>query len=117
MANYHILEGEGNHYRIAFHLPVPDEQNLVTTSTLRAALAEDGSFDKTSEVSWITGAEQTQLTNGELFEHIETYSTHEGHTNVQDQAALDARFTELIALIAVRLRRRYTYWRFERNVV
>ena len=117
MSNYHIMEGERNNFKVIFHLSVPDEQNLVATSTLRAALAEDSSLDKISKVPWITGAEQTQLTNGELFEHTENYSTHVGHPPAQDQVALDTRFGDLSIIVVDRLRSRYAFWRFERNVV
>ena len=116
MANYHVMEGEQNSFQIIFHLPVPDESNRTRTSNIRAALAEDPSVGRTSRLPWISASEQASLTNGALYEHVEVYSTHAGHSLVQDRAALDARFVRLSAVVVNRLRRRYAFWRFERNV-
>ena len=116
MSNYHIMEGERNNFQVVFHLPVPDEQNVIGTRIIRAALAEDPSVDRTSRLPWIEAAEQTDLTNGLLYEHVENYSTHAGHSLAEDQSALDARFGQLSTTVANRLRRRYAFWRFERNV-
>ena len=116
MSDYHVMEGELNNFQVVFHLPVPDEQNVIGTINVRAALAEDTSVLKTSRLPWIIAGEQTSLTDGSLFEHVEIYSTHESHTQASDQATLDARFTALSTIVANRLRRRYAYWRFERNV-
>lgn len=126
MSDYHVLDGEndGRRYRVAFHISVPNEQNAVSTSTLRAALSEDASvrYDpddlnpKKSRVPWITVGEQNSLDTGTVYEHLETYKTHPDLTNAQNQAALDARFTQLSTAVVNALRERYAFWRFDRNV-
>lgn len=116
MANYHVMEGERGNYQVVFHLSVPDELNKAGTSNIRAALAEDATVGKTSRLPWINAAEQADLTNGILFERVENFSTNTAHPLSQDRARLDARFTQLVTVVANRLRQRYAFWRFERNV-
>ena len=116
MSDYHFMEGERDSFKVVFHLPVPNELNITGGKNIRAAIAEDRSIDRTSRLPWIDVAEQAKLTNGSLFEHVETYSTHPGHTLIHDRTQLDTRFDQLSAIVANRLRRRYAFWRFERNI-
>lgn len=116
--NYHVLNGneKGDSFKVAFHIAVPVEQNKANTAALRASLAEDPWIDKTSIVPWIDAAEQTKLTNGELYEHVETFATHPDRTTGNDRTRLDARYTQLSSSIVTGIRRRYAYWRYNRDV-
>ena len=117
MSDYHVMDGEedARTYRVAFHVPVPNENNSVGTN-LQTALSEDSALNKTSAVPWIATPEQTQLNNGALFEVLESYTRPRGNSLAQDQAALDARFTALVAAVGNRIRDEYKFWHFERNV-
>lgn len=116
MSNYHILEGrpDGNQYRVAFHIPVPDEDNDVAVN-LRVALAQVPG-DTASQVPFIESAEQTQLDNGELYEIVWQYDTHGGLTLVEKRAALDVKFTEFSTMIVTQVRARLKYWGYNRDV-
>lgn len=118
MANYHVLEGSnaGDSYRVVFHVSVPDELNKTGNKNIRTALSEDSSINKTSVIPGVEVTEQTDLTNGVLYEHVETFSTHSEHTLASERSRLDARYTELTTSVANALRRRYAFWKFERNV-
>ena len=119
MSDYHILEGSmdggAETYKVAFHIPVPDETNDAAYS-LRSALAEDPEVNKTSAVPWILTAEQTQLDSGELYERLESYSRNTTNAVTQDRDALDARWNTLATAIPNRLRDRYKYWHYDRDV-
>jgi len=117
MSDYHVLAAtnDGDNITIAFHIPVPSETNF-TGVTLQSALAEDVAIDKTSEVPWIDGAEQTSLTNGSLYEHIGSVRTHKDESNARKKTDADNKFNNLVIRIQNEIRQRYWGWRFERNV-
>lgn len=117
MSNYHALEASktGDSIRVAFHIAVPNETNALGYN-IRTALSEDTGIEKTSLVPWIDSAEQTQLTNGELYEHIYSFKTHKDISNIVKRDRMDAKYTSLIATVQEALRQRYLYWRFNRDV-
>jgi hypothetical protein len=116
MSNYHILDGrmDGNRFRVIFHIPVPDEDNDALVN-LRVALVQ--LLDSTvSSVPFITGAEQTQLDNGELYEYTWQYDTHPGLTLTQKRDALDTKFAEFSTSVVSQIRARLKYWGYGRDV-
>lgn len=116
MSNYHILDGgtDGNRYRVVFHIPIPSETNDVAVN-LRTALTQ---FLTTtvSQVPHVTGAEQTQLDAGELYEHTWAYATHPGLTLAQKRDELDAKFTTFSTSVLDLIRARLKYWGYNRDV-
>lgn len=117
MSNYHVLDAsnKGDSIRIAFHIAVPNENNAIGYN-IRTALAEDDGISKTSIVPWIETAEQTQLTNGELYEHVYSFRTNKDIPNLTKRDRMDAKYTSFIPTVQEALRQRYTYWRFNRDV-
>jgi len=117
MANYHVLGGldDGRTYRIAFHVPVPDEANRAGVN-LRTCVVQDPARDLTSDVPWITAGEQTQLDAGEIVEIIRSYERKAGATVLEDRNALDALYTAGVPKIQDQLRQEYQYWGFDRDV-
>ena len=115
MADYYILDAGDDlqSVRVAYHIPVPVEQNQTNTSSLREALAEDPDINKDSVVPWVLAAEQAKLDNGELYEHVEIYKTHNNHALAADKAAIDARFAQLSTAVVNKIRKRYAYWGYE----
>lgn len=118
MSHYHVLKGDqdGRNYTIVFHITVPNENNVVGTVNLRTALTEDPAHTSASVVPHIGSTETTALADGSLYEHVETYGTHENHGTAADRNVLDNRYTALSTAIPNRLRKIYAYWRFDRNV-
>ena len=119
MSDYHILDGdldgEALAYKVVFHVPVPDETNTAGES-LRGAIAEDPDVLATSVVPWISQQELTAIGNGEIYEHVTHYSRKQGNTLVQDRDALDAKYTAQMPIIQNKLRDKYKFWGFDRDV-
>lgn len=117
MADYHILNGrpDGNQYRVAFHLPVPDTNNNAGVN-YRTALIEWMGGSQPSAVPFITSGEQTQLDAGELYEYLWNYDTHDGVSLAEKQAELDAKFTAFSTAIPNQLEKRLAFWGFGRDV-
>lgn len=117
MSNYHVLDAAntGDTIRIAFHITVPSETNAIGYN-IRTALSEDEAISKTSIVPWIETAEQTLLTNGELYEHVYSFKTNKDVPNLTKRDRMDAKYTSLVSTVQEGIRQRYTYWRFNRDV-
>lgn len=116
MSDYHILGGEadGNSYQVVFHVPVPIETNQVGYA-LRQALVEH-LRDTASGVPFIASAEQTQLDDGELYEHSWGYATHPGVALAGKRDELDAKFAQFEVAVLNQIRQRLAYWGFSRDV-
>lgn len=121
MSNYHILEGipDGNRFRVAIHVPVPNSTNPVNVS-YRTALSQyrrqpDGTWPK-SVVPFIQAAEQTQLDNGELIEEVIEFHTNPGQNLAQKQAALDAAYNAAIAPVQAKWANILQFWGYSRDV-
>jgi len=100
---------------IAFHIPIPDENTTVSNISLRTALISHLP-STVSAYPLIQGAEQTQLDNGELYEHA-TWVEYDGNkTPVQKQAAMDDRYTALASSILDKIRNELKYYGRNRNV-
>jgi hypothetical protein len=118
MADYHILSGrpDGNQYRVVFHLPVPDTDNNVGVNYRMALVEWLGTEGLVSQVPFISAPEQTQLDNGELYEHLWDYDTHDGISLSEKQAELDARFAAFSTAVVNQLQTRLGFWGFNRDV-
>ena len=120
MSNYHVLEGNftGNRYSVIFHIPIPDVNNLVSYSYRTAIKDNENLVDgvKTSAVKSISAAEQTQLDNGAIFEHSETFRTHHSESKAATKTKLDARYSALTSKVLSNLQNKYKFYSYEVNV-
>lgn len=116
MSNYHITTGldDGNSFTVVFHIPVPGENNAAGINLRAAISTEQGTV--TSQVKNLDAGEQTQLNDGEIFEYVEVFHTNPGETLAQKRNKIDTRYSNLIAPVQNRLRERFAYWGFSRNV-
>lgn len=64
----------------------------------------------------ITQQEMDQITNGEIYEHVEQMDTNPGETLVALRNKIDARYNSLLANERPRIEKRLTYWGFDRDV-
>jgi len=112
-----VLNGDegARTYRLAFHIPVPNEPNQVGVN-LRTAVSQDAALNKTSQVPWITTAEQQALSDGELVEVIVSYTRPSKNTTSQDRDAIDTKYTAMVASVQDRIRDEYRFWGFDRDV-
>lgn len=100
MSNYHVLAGreDGNAYRVAFHIPIPNANNRAGVN-YRTALTASG-LGGSSIMSTGTGpgqvatGEMNQITSGAIYEHVEEIETNPNETAVAYKARLDSLFTE-----------------------
>ena len=118
MANYHALDGDtkGGGVTIAFHIPVPNDDNVAGTSTLRQAIVDDPDQRTDSRVPGIESAEQTQLTAGELLEVVKFIRFPPGTSLVEIRNKVDAEYQFLTSDTVNNLRYKYALWGFERTV-
>jgi hypothetical protein len=119
MSDYHILDGDGtgeDSYRVVFHVPVPNENNLVGVN-LQAAVAQDHERSHTSLIDhMIVQAERSALTNGELVEILYAYRRDPNKTLSETRDELDQLFTQGTAKIQNRIRAEYKFWGYIRDV-
>lgn len=117
MSDYHVLDGDtdGNSFRVAMHIPIPVGNNRAGVA-YRTALISALGGSQVSVVPGLAGAEQTQLTAGELYEHVELVATNPGETATAYRDRLDAIFTARKASILAAMQRRLDYYGFSRNV-
>lgn len=116
--DYHILGGnrDGNSFQVVMHFSVPDVNNEAGVN-YRTALVQTGLNLVVSRVPFIAPVEQTQLNDGELYEHLVTFNTHPGETLIQKRDRLDALYQAYQTLIQDRLQNRLSYWGYSRDVV
>jgi hypothetical protein len=119
MSNYHVLESfKNDRATIAFHIPVPVENNGVSVP-LRTAVAQYVSGEAVTQVPWLLAdfpAEHAQIQNGEIYEQVETVEYDANLTNAQKQAQMDNRFAVLNTAVVNRLRDVLKFWGFNRDV-
>lgn len=117
MSNYHVLNGlgDGRTYRIAFHVPVPDETNRAGVK-MRTAIQQDPARNQESKVPWVDAGEQTQLDAGEFVEIVKPYRRKAGATVMEDRDLLDALYTATVPSVQEELRQEYQYWGFDRDI-
>lgn len=118
MSDIHILEAnnEGDKFTVAFHLPVPDEDNeaginyriCISQDTSAAIYPNVNNGSANSEVPDLVQAEKAAMDAGELVEFV---AVHQKLATLQDDvAALRARWAMLAAKANTLIRRRYRYW-------
>lgn len=117
MSNYHVMRtsDDGNTIGVIMHIQVPNENNVIGEN-LQTAVADDSHITHTSVVPWIEGAEQTQLTNGELIEKSVSFPTHPDIEPLIKRDRIDALYNLEVLKVQECLRNRYIYWKFNRNV-
>lgn len=108
MGSFHVLQGDGSGANYAltveFHVPVPDEMNLVGKVNLRAALSGDD-MDKISSVA--DGTEQALLATGELLKVVQVHRMNEERPLTERQQSIRERYAALVVEAVQDLRRRY----------
>lgn len=126
MANYHVLEvsPKGNRAQVAFHFTVGAGTNFAGKSwqsVLVEYLSKNSSEARAiTQVPWLeTGnaTEHTALTNGGVYEVVESVSWDGNATNSEKAAVIDARWTALNATTLSELQEQLTFWGLDRNVV
>ena len=119
MSDYHILAADkyGNSFSVVFHIPVPDTTNEVSYS-YRTAIVEwqGGATEIASRVPFISGAEETQLQAGELYEVGDKFNSNPGETLAQKRTRLDAIFTARVTEIQADFQDVLGYWGYDRDV-
>jgi hypothetical protein len=124
MANYHVLEGvgDGNAYRVTYHIAVPGTGNNRAGTQWRAALA-NSRLRSVSDLpdgdgtgGTISAAEKASLASGALFEYTRQEATRPGETANQFRDRLDAGYPALVALVQAELQSRLSYFGFIRDV-
>jgi len=117
MSNYHVMEAsnDGGSIRVAFHIPVPVENNIAGKA-LSACIVADDNFDKMSKVPGMKASEQNKMTAGTLVEKIINFRTNKGVPNATKQARLDARYLSTVAEVQEGIRQRYWAYGFAHNV-
>lgn len=118
MSNYHALDTshDGGTIRVAFHIVIKDEKNIIGYS-IRSALAEDAGVDKTSVVPWIDEKEQILLTNGELYEYVHPFKTNKDIIELVKRDSIGSKYSSITSMVQEAIRQKYMYWRFNGDVI
>lgn len=115
MADIHVQTGDGTHWQIVMHLPVPNQNNAVAVN-YRNALVNSGIGGSTVltegvGAGQITTAEKDQIAFGELYEHVEQFRAESGGTSGPElQAALRQFYVQEKAHVTAHLQRRLRYF-------
>ncbi len=123
--DYHVMgnRDDGRSARVVFHIPIPVENNSASVA-LRTAVGEyikprleDGTFGTFKSIyQGILTAEETQLQNGELYEHVNSVKFLALDTNAQKQTKIDNKFTALSTSVLTKIRARLKFWGLDRDV-
>lgn len=124
MANYHGMQihPDRDEIRIAFHIPVPDEDNAAGVNlrtALKAWLESERGGITTSEVPWLETSDPTEYTAvvaGEIYELVEWMEFDANASNSEKQAEMDAYFEVLEASVPDKLREQLKFWGKDRDV-
>lgn len=118
MADYHVLEStRRDKVRVAFHIPVPDENNNVGIN-FQTAVSQYLTGEPTV-VPWLQSKDPTeyvQLQNGEIYEYVETIEYNANSTNSEKQAVVDVWYNELVSKIPNTIRERFIFWGLDRRI-
>lgn len=119
MSDIHVLEGNGNKWRVVMHIPIPVGDNEVNKSH-RDALVATGR--NTSEMpvgpglGEITQAEMDQITAGAVFEEVRQFDIFgAGSTNAERTTALKAFYTQVKGDIFNKLEKGLRYYGYSAN--
>lgn len=116
MANYHILEQsvKGDNIKVAFHIPIPVENNFAGFSLNTALVQYQEST--LSQVPFITPSEQSELDAGTLCEVVKTVKFNAHLTNTQKKQIVDGLYNNLEISVVARLRHVLAFWGFSVNL-
>lgn len=127
MSNYHVLElnEKGDTARVVFHVPTPAGTNAAG-KTFSSALKEylearvpQGEVRIISQVPWLEAEHSTEyadITNGIIYEHMETVEFAINLSDAEKAAIVDERWTHLAGFIPGRIRERLRFWGYDRDV-
>lgn len=117
MADYYLLDGDsdGNSYRVAYQIPIPNTNNRVGIN-YRTALLQSLGGTQTSVAPTISQADQTTLNSGSAYELSGRVFTNPGETSTQLRDRIDASFAALRTATQTILQNRLAYWGFNRTV-
>jgi len=119
MSDYHILTADenSNEIRVVAHIPVPDIVNDVGVNYRDALVQWKDDTTSILHTDLITTAEQTQLDNGELYEHVASVSTPgTGMTLLEKRDMFDALYNDAVPRIQQKLANQLRYWGYSRDV-
>lgn len=116
MSNYHILNvsNDGNLVNVVMHFPVPDTNNAVGLN--HRTVVQQVFGVQTSSVPFISGAEQTQLTAGELIEHSVQFYTRPGEDTAGKVAGIESLFVDEQARVLAELAYQLSYFGYSADV-
>jgi len=118
MSNWHALkmDKEEDGVRVAFHIPIPDENNSASVN-LRIALKQwlEEDLEIGSQVPWIT-TEITDIQSGALYEHVTNIKFDANLTLAQKRTIIDGKYTTYSTSIVDRIRSEFKFWGMDRDV-
>ena len=116
MSDYHVLSqsGDGNKLSLIMHVAVPAGTNSAGRDHYAVVQAIRG--EQISAYPFISAAEQTQLTDGELWELSGDISTYPDESAADKQAKMDAYFTARSAALLAELNYRLEWYGYDRDV-
>lgn len=115
MADMHVLDGDGQRWRVAMHFPVPDANNAVGVN-YRTALVNSGLGGTTvmaegTDPGEINATEKADVQSGAVFEYIASFLVESGGTsNAQLRDSLRQFYTTEKNGILTRLQDRLRYY-------
>lgn len=119
--HYHILgmHRAQDEATVVFHIDVPDTDNAASVS-YRTALVEsimaEPEGTTTSVVPGLASAEQTQLDNGERYEHIERVEFDGNLDNADKKTAIEAAYTARKTQLLQIAQNRLEFWGWSGDV-
>lgn len=122
MSDYHVLTGDryGNKFRIAYHIPLPDQNNRAgvsyRTAVVNSGLGGTTSLTEGTGAGQISAAEKAQIEAGERVEIVEDFATNPGESAAQAKTRIKARCAVLTAKVQAELAHRLTYYGFAGDV-
>lgn len=107
--NYHILNvnDKASEARIAFHIAVPNETNIAGVN-LQTAMKQF--MPQTTQIPWDIGTESADITNGAIFEIVETIGFNAHFTDAEKLAVIKNRWTDFNNTVPDIIRTRLRYW-------
>lgn len=117
MSDYHIMSADknANSFGVVMHFPVPDQLNEAGRN-YREVLIEYLGGTQVSRVPFIDGAEQTQLSSGELYEHSFIFNSNPTETLAQKQVRLDSYWEDERVKKVAELSAILSYWGHSRDI-
>ena len=120
MSNYHVLQTQkADRALIAFHISVPDEDNDIGKNLQTIVMQSISQEISLTQVPWLEtdfASEYTQISNGEIYEHVISVQYDGNLSNAAKLSIMDAKYTSLIPIIQNEIRNRFKFWGLNRNV-